>query len=69
LLGEDSQTNWITEYAPNLLLYAVLLEATPFLKNDDRIGTWQTMYDRASQAINGEDIKRVIDRAATRGGA
>jgi hypothetical protein len=66
LLGDDSQTNWLTEYAPNVLLYAALLEATPFLKNDERIQTWQGMYDRFAQALNGQDMKRVMDRTANR---
>lgn len=66
LLGDDNQTNWLTEYAPDLLLYAALLEAAPFLKNDQRIGTWQAMYDRSAQSLSGEDLKRIIDRAAQR---
>jgi hypothetical protein len=66
LLDDSSQTNWLTEYAPQLLLYAALLEATPFLKNDERIGVWQQMYDRSAQALNGEDLKRILDRAARR---
>ena len=65
-LGPEFQTNWITEYIPDLLLYASLLEATPFLKNDERIQTWQTLYDRAAQAVNGEDLKRILDRTADR---
>ena len=65
-LGDDFQTNWLTEYAPDVLLYATLLEATPFLKNDERIQTWQMMYDRAAQALNGEDLKRILDRTAQR---
>ena len=68
-LGPEFQTNWITEYIPDLLLYASLLEATPFLKNDERIQTWQTLYDRAAQAVNGEDLKRILDRTATRSDA
>ena len=66
LLGEDFQSNWLTEYAPDLLLYAALLEATPFLKSDERIQTWQALYDRAAQAISGEDLKRIMDRSANR---
>lgn len=65
-LGEDFQTNWLTDYAPDVLLYATLLEATPFLKSDERIQTWQGMYDRAAQALNGEDLKRIMDRSANR---
>jgi hypothetical protein len=65
-LGDDFQTNWLTEYAPDVLLYATLLEATPFLKNDERVQVWQTIYDRAAQALNGEDLKRIMDRTANR---
>lgn len=66
LLDESVQTNWLTEEAPQLLLYGALLEATPFLKNDDRIATWQAMYDRAAQALVGEDLQKILDRAARR---
>ena len=65
-LGEDFQTNWLTEYAPDLLLYATLLEAAPFLKADERIQMWQAMYDRAAQALSGQDLKRIMDRSANR---
>jgi len=65
-LGDDFQTNWLTEYAPEALLYASLLEAAPFLKNDERIGTWQTMYDRTAQSLNGQDLSRILDRSAKR---
>ena len=66
LLDDTNQTNWLTDYAPNLLLYGALLEATPFLKNDERIGVWQAMYDRAAQALAGEDLAKILDRAANR---
>lgn len=65
-LGDDFQTNWLTEYAPDLLLYAAMLEAAPYLKNDERVATWQAMYDRAAQALSGEDLKRILDRSANR---
>jgi hypothetical protein len=69
LLDDANQTNWLTEYAPQVLLYATLLEATPFLKNDERIQVWQQMYDRAAQALNGEDLQKILDRSARRTGA
>lgn len=65
-LGEDFQTNWLTEYAPDVLLYATLLEASPFLKTDERVQMWQAMYDRAAQALSGQDLKRIMDRSANR---
>lgn len=66
LLDESVQTNWITEYAPQLLLYGTLVEATPFLKNDERIQVWQSMYDRAAAMLNGEDLAKILDRSAVR---
>lgn len=66
LLGDDCEVNWITQYAPDLLLYACLLEAEPFLKKDERVATWQAMYDRAAQALSGDDIKKILDRSAQR---
>ena len=66
LLDDVVQTNWLTEYAPQLLLYGTLLEATPFLKNDERIPVWQSMYDRAAAMLNGEDLAKILDRSAVR---
>ena len=66
LLDDSIQTNWLSEYAPQLLLYGTLLEATPFLKNDERIGTWQQYYDRAAAMLNGEDLAKILDRASVR---
>ena len=66
LLGDDVQTNWFTEYAPNALLYAALMEAAPFLKNEEIIPIWQAFYDRAIAALNGEDIRQIADRGIIR---
>ena len=66
LLDDVNQTNWLSEYAPQLLLYGTLVEATPFLKNDERIPVWQQMYDRAAAMLNGEDLAKILDRSATR---
>lgn len=66
LLDDSNQTNWLTEEAPQLLLYGSLLEATPFLKNDDRIPTWQSFYDRAAAMLNGEDVAKILDRSSSR---
>ena len=64
LLDDSTQTNWLTEYAPQLLLYGTLLEATPFLKNDERIPMWQQQYTQIMSVLKDEDIARVGDRQA-----
>lgn len=66
LLDSSNQTNWLTNYAPNLLLYRCLLEATPFLKNDERIQVWQGMYQEQLESIDQQDLQKVADREAVR---
>jgi len=66
LLDDTNQTNWLTEFAPNLLLYGSLVEATPFVKDDERVQLWQSYYDRALAALNGEDLQKIVDRSTNR---
>jgi hypothetical protein len=62
-LSVDSQTNWITRNAPNAMLYGTLLQAMPFLKNDQR-QVFQQKYDQATQFLKQEDQLRLADRQA-----
>lgn len=66
LLDDTNTTNWLTTYAPNLLLYASLLEMAPFLKEDSRVPLWQQMYDRHLLALSGEDMRQIADRTQMR---
>lgn len=63
-LDSSNQTNWFTIYAPQALLYGTLLQAMPFLKNDERIPMWQAQYDLIMQTLKQEDIQRIGDRQA-----
>lgn len=65
-LDDNTQTNWFTEYAPDALLYGSLMEAQPFLKNEEMIGVWRDFYTIAISAINGEDLRQVVDRGIIR---
>ena len=66
LLDNTNQTNFITQNMPNLLLYATLLECTPFLKLDSRIATWQQMYDRIAGVMDSEDKDHIVDNTTSR---
>lgn len=63
-LDSANQSNWFTTYAPQALLYGTLLQAMPFLKNDDRVQLWQQQYDLIIQTLKAEDVTRVGDRQA-----
>ena len=63
-LDSANQTNWFTQYAPQAMLYGTLLQAMPFLKNDERIQMWQTQYQLIIDTLKNEDLTRVGDRQA-----
>jgi hypothetical protein len=43
-LSDSNTSNWLLAYAPDLYLYGALLEASPYLKDDERLAVWGQMY-------------------------
>ena len=54
-LTTDVTTNWLTENAPDVLLYGALIEAEPFVKNDERMPLWLNAYKEAIDKIQKAD--------------
>jgi hypothetical protein len=63
-LDSSNQTNWFTNYAPQALLFGSLMQAMPFLRNDERMPFFQQQYDLIMQTLMAEDRLRVADRQA-----
>lgn len=53
-LSNDDQENWLLTRAPDLYLYGALLQASPYLKNDERIAVWDGAYQRALASLRAE---------------
>ena len=51
-LGTTNETNWLLRQYPNVYYYGSLLEAAPYLRNDDRIAVWQSQYEQIAEQIN-----------------
>ncbi|HET8730483.1 MAG TPA: hypothetical protein VFM34_05170 [Moraxellaceae bacterium] len=47
--------NWLILNAPDIYLYATLLESAPFIKGDTRIPVWQGMLEQAISDLEAED--------------
>jgi hypothetical protein len=62
-LSSTNQTNWLTQNAPNAMLFGTLLQAMQFLKNDQRV-IFQQKYTESLQSLKSEDVARVGDRQA-----
>jgi hypothetical protein len=57
-LSSTNQTNWALTNFPDLYLYGALIHTAPYLKNDERVAVWNSMY----QSIL-DDIEVQADRA------
>lgn len=63
-LSTSVASNWLLSSSPDIYLYGSLLQAAPYLQDDNRISVWATLYERA---LN--DLQTADDRASTSGGA
>jgi len=54
-LSDNNATNEILPNNPDIYLYGSLVEAEPYLMNDERLPVWGSLLDRAIQAVKGAD--------------
>ena len=52
LTAVSSSFNWLATSHPDIYLFGALLEAEPFIRNDERIQVWQTRLDRALSELH-----------------
>ena len=54
-LSSTVSSNVFLANCPDLLLYASLGEAEPYLMNDARVQTWASLYDRGLNSLTISD--------------
>jgi hypothetical protein len=62
-LSDINTTNWLLTSSPDVYLYGALMQAAPYLKDDERINVWSNLYVSAIQQLQTAD-----ERGATTGG-
>jgi hypothetical protein len=50
-LSDDEPQNWLIEDAPDAYLYGSLMQAEPYLKNDQRVAIWSSLYGQIIDAM------------------
>lgn len=65
-LTDDDPVNWLITAYPNVYLYASLLEAMPYLKDDARINVWGSGYQNAIAALAAQDDRLRYSRPSAR---
>lgn len=48
-------TNWLLTNHSSAYLYGSLLEAEPYLENDERVGLWKTLHDEVVEELDDLD--------------
>lgn len=55
-LAEDKDTNWLTLNEDKLLIFGALVEAIPFVEQDPRASTWETIFNKKLQDLWERDL-------------
>ena len=62
-LSDTNTSNWLLTSYPDIYLYGALVQAEPYLMNDERIGTWGALLGKAIEELRVSD-----ERSQTEGG-
>jgi hypothetical protein len=54
-LSDSVTTNWLLASSPDAYLYGALMQAAPYLKDDERVAVWGTLYNTAIESIKFAD--------------
>lgn len=60
-----NSTNWLLTLAPDLYLYGTLLEASPYIQNDQRVGLWATAVQTVMDQLNALAERQSFDSGPT----
>lgn len=63
---DGSSTNWLLTDQPGLYLYATLKQTAPYLKEDERIGTWGAEYNRLADAYKASNDNKRFNASPVR---
>ena len=54
-LSDSNTTNWLITDAPELIRFAALAEAAPYIMDDARVGLWEGKYQAMKQRIQSTE--------------
>ena len=56
-LSSTVATNWLITNAPDAYLYGAMVQAEPFIMNDERVALWGAFLNKAIQELQEQDNK------------
>jgi hypothetical protein len=64
-LTSTSTSNWLLALAPDVYLYGALLEATPYIQNDERLAVWGSAFTSVLDQLNTHGNRQSFDSGPT----
>jgi hypothetical protein len=63
-LSDSDTTNWLLSYHPDVYLYGTLMQSAPYLKDDQRIPIWGSLYRQYLADVNASSDKAEFSGSA-----
>lgn len=58
MLSDTQTTNWLIDDHPAIYLYGALMQAAPFLKDDERVPVWEKMLEKNTEKLHAHTQER-----------
>ena len=55
VLSDSNTTNWLLTLAPDIYLYGALIQSAPYLRDDERLATWASLYQKLIEDLYVSD--------------
>lgn len=66
-LSEANLSNWVLRSHPDAYLYGALVQSAPYLRADERLATWGTLFTQALADIESADAAESLGATLTPG--
>ena len=61
-LSDSNTSNWILARHPDVYLYGALMQAAPYLRDDERVALWGQMYAQAVEDMLVQDSRAAVSQ-------
>ena len=61
-LSDSNPSNWILARHPDAYLYGSLLQAAPYLRDDERVGLWTQLYAQVIEDMLVQDSRAAVSQ-------
>lgn len=64
-LTSVNTSNWLLSFAPDIYLYGALLEASPYMEQDERLSVWGSAFTSVLDQLNTHGNRQSFDSGPT----